>query len=188
MNDFNPCEGGETRFAPIYDDDQNCIPTLYAADSVEAAIYESVLHDDPLVADVKGVRLNTVLTYQLSDLLVLRSLRLASLRAPDLMKWGVRKSALIGSTSAHYKNTGIWAKRIHFLEFRFVTHVVHAAFFSYASGFRTFFGSPIRPLRYRLPITHWPCLCVANPQMSRKYDISFVKIRTSPVRGRISSL
>lgn len=112
-NDFNPCKGGETRFAPIYDDDQNCIPTLYAADSVEAAIYESILHDVPLVADVKSVRLNTVLKYQLSDLLVSRPLRLASLRAPDLMKWGIRKTALIGSTSAHYKSTAIWAKCIH---------------------------------------------------------------------------
>ncbi len=38
-NEFNPCIGGQTRFAPIYDQVGYCIPSLYAAETVEAAIY-----------------------------------------------------------------------------------------------------------------------------------------------------
>lgn len=49
-NAFNPCQGGPTRFAPIHDAVGECIATLYAAQTVEAAIYETILHDVPLGA------------------------------------------------------------------------------------------------------------------------------------------
>ena len=111
--DFNPCKGGNTRFAPIYDQSLNCIPTLYAAGTTEAAIYETILHDIPLKSRIKSIRFANVLQYQHSVLKLGRTLMLASLRGPDLMKWGVRRSALIGSASVHYEITARWAESIH---------------------------------------------------------------------------
>ena len=42
-NAFNPCRGNRTRFAPIRDPYDRCIPSLYAADTVQAAIYGTIL-------------------------------------------------------------------------------------------------------------------------------------------------
>ncbi len=107
-NAFNPCLGNKTRFAPIRDRNGRCIPSLYAAGTVEAAIYETVFHDQRL----------TVPRWQLecrrhSTLLHRRSLRLARLRAPDLAKWGISRELLIGSSAIQYEHTALWAKAIH---------------------------------------------------------------------------
>ena len=45
---FNPCHGARTRFAPIRDEDGSCVPSFYGADTLEAAIYETVFHDVPV--------------------------------------------------------------------------------------------------------------------------------------------
>ena len=42
-----------------------------------------------------------------------RVLRLASLRAPDLMKWGLTPATLIGATPTQYRHTARWAKALH---------------------------------------------------------------------------
>ena len=112
-NHFNPCKGGKTRFAPLYDQNQNCIPTLYAADTVEAAIFETILHDVPLESDFKTIPLNIRQLYQHTELLLCRSLKVASMRAPDLMKWEVRSTFLIGCAARYYGYTVQWAESIH---------------------------------------------------------------------------
>ena len=112
-NEFNPCRGGATRFAPIHDQKQNCIPTLYAADTTQAAIYETIFHDVPLDSDLKSVPITILRGYQQCALILNRPLHLASLRAPDLMKWGVTRTALIASSSDHYRDTIKWAQRVH---------------------------------------------------------------------------
>ena len=78
-----------------------------------AAIYETLFHDVPLNAKRKTVPRSTVENCRHSTLLVSRSLQLAGLRAPDLMLWGVRRDALIGSLPAQFGRTGRWAKAIH---------------------------------------------------------------------------
>ena len=112
-NAFNPCQGGRTRFAPIRDAKGHCVPSLYAGSTVEAAIYETVFHDIPLSADRKAVPRDAVEQRNHSTLLVRRELRLASLRAPDLMKWGVRREQLVGSLPTQYDRTAPWAQAIH---------------------------------------------------------------------------
>lgn len=107
-NAFNPCQGDPTRFAPIRDRNGHCVPSLYAAGSIEAALYETVLHD----------QLKTLSQWELkhkchSTLLLKIELRLASLRAPDLAKWGISRELLIGSSAGRYKSTALWAKAIH---------------------------------------------------------------------------
>ena len=112
-NAFNPCQGGPSRFAPIQDAQGECVPTLYAADSVEAAIYETILHDVPLAASRKSAPRHAVEDRRHSSLVVRRTLRLASLRAPDLMKWGLTPATLIGTMPTQYQRTARWAKAIH---------------------------------------------------------------------------
>lgn len=112
-NAFNPCRGGPTRFAPIHDVKGECVPTLYAAQTVEAAIYETILHDVPLGAVRKSVPRHSVENRRHSALVVRRALRLASLRAPDLMKWGLTPATLIGHSPTQYRHTARWAKALH---------------------------------------------------------------------------
>lgn len=112
-NAFNPCLGGPTRFAPIHDARGDCVPTLYAAQSVEAAIYETILHDVPLGAVRKSVPRHAVESRRHSALVARRELRLASLRAPDLMKWGLTPAGLIGTAPTQYRRTARWAKALH---------------------------------------------------------------------------
>ena len=112
-NAFNPCLGGQTRFAPVRDANGDCIPSLYAGSTVESAVYETLFHDVPLSASLKTVPRTAVEERSHSTLLVRRDLRLASLRAPDLLKWGIRREALIGSLPTQYGRTAQWARAIH---------------------------------------------------------------------------
>ena len=112
-NGFNPCRGGPTRFAPIRDGRGRCIPSLYAASTVEAAIYETILHDIPLGMARKSVPSGAIAGRRHTTLILRRALHLASLRAPDLVKWRVRRETLIGSLPTQYGRTALWAKAVH---------------------------------------------------------------------------
>ncbi len=107
-NAFNPCRGNKTRFTPIRDRIGRFIPSLYAAGTAEAAIYETVFHDQRLT--VPGRELER---RRHSTLLLKTELRLVSLRAPDLAKWGLSGELLIGGSADQYDRTAQWAKAIH---------------------------------------------------------------------------
>lgn len=112
-NAFNPCQGGATRFAPIRDKAGHCIPSLYAGNTVESAIYETVFHDIPPTVGRKTVPRGMVEDHEHSTLLLRRTLCLAGMRAPDLMKWGIRRETLMGSLPTQYERTALWAKAVH---------------------------------------------------------------------------
>ena len=112
-NAFNPCRGGRSRFAPVHDTDGRCVPSLYAAATVFAAIYETVFHDVPLTGTRKTVPREAATSRKHSVLLVGRPLRLASLRAPDLVKWGIGREDLIGASPTRFRSTVQWAQAIH---------------------------------------------------------------------------
>jgi hypothetical protein len=63
---YNPCRGSPTRFAPLTLRTGECLPTLYAATSLEAAAWESLFHDVPHTPGSKVVRLNKITTKVLS--------------------------------------------------------------------------------------------------------------------------
>ena len=111
-NIFNPCAGGRTRFAPIRHQHRRCIPSLYAASSVQAAIYETLFHDIPLQARRKTVPRTRVEDRRHTALQLRRDLRLVSLRAPILLKWNV-PAALVWGPPTRYRATASWAKAIH---------------------------------------------------------------------------
>jgi len=50
---FNPAQTGDARFSPIQNSQGQPIPTLYAADTFQAALMESVFHDVPHDAGFK---------------------------------------------------------------------------------------------------------------------------------------
>ena len=111
---FNPCQGGPTRFAPIRDRRDQCVGSLYAGSTLESAIYETIFHDIPVAgATLRTVPLTQVEGRMHSVLSLQREIRLASLRAPDLRRWGITRSALIGSLPTRHVQTASWAKAIH---------------------------------------------------------------------------
>ncbi len=80
---------------------------------MDSAIRETVLHDVPPSAKRKTVPKSAIDRCSRSTLLVRRTLQLASLRAPDLMRLGVGRETLIGSLPTRYGRTALWAKAIH---------------------------------------------------------------------------
>lgn len=110
---FNPCKGQPTRFAPFTDLAGNCVPTLYAATSREAAAFESIFHDIDASARFKSVRIDTVVERTVSIIAPQRDLVVASLFAPDLKRWSIRRSDLIETPKSTYTSTVIWAAALH---------------------------------------------------------------------------
>ena len=110
---FNPCMGAPTRFAPIGDAKGNCVPSLYAADTLEAAIHETIFHDIPVVTGRKTVPRTLVQSRAHGQLEALRDLRLASLRGPDLRRWRISRNSLIACAPNLYPVTARWASAIH---------------------------------------------------------------------------
>jgi len=97
-NAFNPCKGNPTRFAPIHDSSGACVPSLYAGDSFEAAVFETIFHD--VIASIrrKKVPQKKVNDCSQGRLEVLRDLKLVSLREPDLKAWRINRNQLISSS------------------------------------------------------------------------------------------
>jgi len=113
-NSFNPCQGNPTRFAPIKDGNGQCVPSLYAGDTFEAAVFETIFHDVPAKAKRKRIPKNKVEDSAQGRLEVIRDLTLASLREPDLKHWHIKRSQLIAAAPKSYAGTAEWAQAIHF--------------------------------------------------------------------------
>lgn len=112
-NAFNPCMGSPTRFAPVNDTAGECVPSLYAADTLEAAVHETIFHDVPAAAKRKTVPRTLVQSRAYARLEILRDLRLASLRGPDLRRWRIGRNSLIAASPKLYAETARWASAIH---------------------------------------------------------------------------
>ncbi len=112
-NVFNPCKGNPTRFAPIQDTSGACVPSLYAGESFEAAVFETIFHDVVARAKRKKVPQKKVTDSAQGRLEVLRNLQLVSLREPDLKAWRIKRNQLISSSPKHYAETADWAEAIH---------------------------------------------------------------------------
>ena len=97
----------------MHDTQGNCILSLYAASSLEAAVFETIFHDIPVTARRKTVPRTLVQSRAHGRLEVLRELKLVSLRAPDLRRWRAGRDSLIASPPQFYKETVRWAQAIH---------------------------------------------------------------------------
>lgn len=111
---FNPGKGGPTRFAPfesMTDPSAGIVPTLYAAETAEAAVCESLLHDVPL----EGGRLAQArYRGRKESLLVLkRDVRLAMLMGSGLRRLGIAQQNLTATEGDVYDRTVLWAQAAH---------------------------------------------------------------------------
>ena len=64
-------------------------------------------------AEQKSVPLTLVRGRTHGTLRPRRAIRLASLRAPDLLRWNISRDALITTSTGLYEQTAAWAKAIH---------------------------------------------------------------------------
>ena len=110
---FNPCRGRPSRFAPLGRAGRPCIPTMYAAESLECAVHETVFHEIPYDAPVKTVDAGVVRALVHSVVLPTRDLKLCALFEPDLNRWGLTRGDLIDTLASRYAATAEWAIAIH---------------------------------------------------------------------------
>jgi hypothetical protein len=112
---FNPGKGN-ARFSPISASDGTPVPTIYAADSFEGAVMESVFHDIPYhpgTDTIKSVSEEKLTDQVHSRITVSHDLTLADLAAKSLRKLGVARRHLIECDKDQYPATRKWAEAIH---------------------------------------------------------------------------
>ena len=112
-NTFNPCKGGLTRFAPLTLVSGDCLPTLYAADDYESALFETVFHDLAFDARPAYVALPKLTSRAYSRMVTTKDLLLANLREADLNRIGLTRASLIDTLATQYAKTGRWAEGFH---------------------------------------------------------------------------
>jgi len=101
------------RFSPIFAAGQ-AVPVLYACSSVEVAIHETFFFD---AADrgggIRVLRAKAIEGKCYSSCSTRRTLRLATLHAAALARFGLSAEQLTRSPSACYAHTARWAEAIH---------------------------------------------------------------------------
>ena len=112
--DFNDSGRGDARFSPLWDSDENVIPTLYAAQTLNGAICEVVLHDLPVgstgyLFDWEATRNGPA---HISSIW-LDSLNLVDLTAIGLTAAGIEAPDLFSTKKVQYKFTRQWARHIY---------------------------------------------------------------------------
>jgi hypothetical protein len=110
---FNPCLGGDTRFAPLSTAGGSCLPTLYAASTLECAVHESIFHDLAYDAPDKFIRLDKVISRSISWLELTTEVVLAGLHEPDLNKLNLTRAQLIDTPRSQYPQTARWAEAFY---------------------------------------------------------------------------
>jgi len=110
---FNPGHTGDARFSPIQNRQGQAIPTLYAADTFQAALMESVFHDVPHEAGFKLFDRRKLHRQVHSQLEIRANLVLADLTSKPLRKLGVTRRQLIDTEKDQYPNTRLWAQAVH---------------------------------------------------------------------------
>lgn len=90
-----------------------CVPSLCAGSSLEAAIFETVFHDIDPKATFKTVPKPHVAAKSHSVLRVTRDLTFVELRAPDLKKLGLVPGDVVSAPASRYPGTALWAKAFH---------------------------------------------------------------------------
>lgn len=108
VTEFNPGIGSRTRFAFFGDP---VVPVLYAADTEQAALAESLLHDIPATGGALpyGRYADTVMGL----LTVTRELHLASLRGLGLRRLRAEAREVTDTDASEYRHTVRWAQAAH---------------------------------------------------------------------------
>lgn len=97
---FNPCMGKATRFTHLFDKDGNCIPTAYAATTLDGAAYETLFRGTP--NKYQSIPRQTLDDRTVSSLLLKTDLRLVPLFTPELRKCGIEADEFFKSSITAY--------------------------------------------------------------------------------------
>lgn len=106
VTEFNPGIGSRTRFGFFGDP---IVPVLYAADTPEAAVAETLLHDVPIVGGKLPYAHYADKVMGLME--ITRSVRLASLRGLGLRR--LKVEARQDTDASEYSRTVRWAQAAH---------------------------------------------------------------------------
>lgn len=115
---FNPGMGAPSRFAHFEstaDPSARIVPTLYAAETAEAAVCETLLHDVPLAGG--RLRRASYQDRQETKLILKRDVRLAMFMGPGLRRLHVAPQNLTATDGDVYDRTALWAKAAHMAGF-----------------------------------------------------------------------
>jgi hypothetical protein len=114
--DFNPGHG-RGRFHPINDvatDPRTPIPTFYAAETEDAAIFESVFHDIAEATPDQRVYRKDYIARRLSVARLARDVSLVDLRTTGRHRARVSREQLLTPVGRHgYSRTARWAEHFH---------------------------------------------------------------------------
>ena len=111
---FNNSGSGNARFSPIFDSKGSIIPTIYAADTLAAALMETVFHDVPTYQGMKTLDGSRYVDpFAHCQLSTIHSMKIAVLFGPGLKGLGIKEGELIHSAAADYEETRKWAMAIH---------------------------------------------------------------------------
>lgn len=121
VGDFHPgtgpaSNGGlakSTRFAPIRHGKGKLVPYLYAGESLQCAIFETVFHDVDFTAAAPVVDLNAFGSRAHGRLVPHRDLRLVRLHGRGLLQLKVTRLLLIEGLPRCYAATAAWAQALH---------------------------------------------------------------------------
>ena len=108
VSSFNPGVGRPTRFAFFATPP---VAVLYAADTDEAALAESLLHDIPVAGGYLGS--DDYANKVMGRLVLTRDVRLASLRALGLRKLGAEPTEVTDTPATEDSITVRWAEAAH---------------------------------------------------------------------------
>lgn len=106
--EFNPGVGAPTRFGFF---GKPVVPIMYAADTEEAAVAETLLHDIPVEGGL--LPYDDYSRKALARLKVTRDLRLAVLHGLELRRLKVGPEDVTSSPSSTYADTVRWAEAAH---------------------------------------------------------------------------
>lgn len=108
---FNPGFGHNTRFAFFPADNDQNVPALYAAQTENSAVAESLLHDIPTPGGLLYPR--DYQTKVLGRFTVNRKLTVAEFRGLGLRQLGVTARQLTDTPAVEYRHTVRWAQAAH---------------------------------------------------------------------------
>lgn len=108
--DFNIRSSSDGRFTPLMSPGGKVIPTLYAAESFDAAVYETILRQESSTESIMPI--STIDNISVSRILVRRELMMVKLFTPELRRWNIDESELISSLVDSYAACRVLVARI----------------------------------------------------------------------------